>query len=202
MDLALFALRIAVGLFFAGHGAQKLWGWFGGHGLEGTGQFFESLGIRPGRQNAQIAGTSEFLGGILLALGLLTPLAAILIISVMTVAIITVHGKNGPWVTEQGYEYNVVLIAAAFVIAAGPGTWSVDAALGVDGLHGTLMAIVALAVGVAAGFGAVIQGRRGIVEALNTPLEPDDVERDERFAREEAGTHEGPRMAGPFASGR
>src|SRR5690242_8578993 len=98
MDLALFVLRVVVGLLLAGHGAQKLWGAFGGHGLAGTGAFFESIGMRPGRFNAQVAGTSEFLGGLLLALGLLTPLGATLIISVMTVAIITVHGKNGPWV--------------------------------------------------------------------------------------------------------
>jgi putative oxidoreductase len=179
MDLALLVLRLVVGLFFAGHGAQKLWGSFGGHGLEGTGQFFESLGIRPGRKNAQIAGTAEFLGGVLLVLGLLSPLGGVLIISVMTVAILTVHGKNGPWVTESGYEYNAVLIASAFLIAANPGDWSLDAALGLGAIHGTAFAILALVAGVAGGFGAVYRGRQG--------TGPDTVEQpaaEERFTRE------------------
>jgi putative oxidoreductase len=178
MDLALLVLRCVVGLFFAGHGAQKLWGSFGGHGLEGTGKFFESLGIRPGRQNAQIAGTSEFLGGILLVLGLLSPLGAVLIISVMTVAILTVHGKNGPWVTEQGYEYNAVLIASAFLIAANPGDWSLDAALGLGAIHGTAFAVLALVAGVAGGFGAVFRGRQAAADTAVQPAAED------RFTRE------------------
>src|SRR3954469_24740109 len=178
MDLALFVLRVVVGLFFAGHGAQKLWGYFGGHGLAGTGQFFDSLGMRPGRLNAQIAGTSEFLGGLLLVLGLLSPLGAVLIISVMTVAILTVHGKNGPWVTEQGYEYNVVLIAAAFVAAAGPGTASLDAAFGLDAYHDAPWAIAALIVGVAGGAAAYFGARRGLLER-GTRTEP-------RFTRDAA----------------
>src|SRR4051794_1223383 len=176
MDLALLVLPVVVGLFFAGHGAQKLWGAFGGHGLEGTGGFFDSLGMRPGRLNAQLAGTSEFLGGLLLAFGLLSPLGAILIISVMTVAILTVHGKNGPWVTEQGYEYNVVLIAAAFVAAAGPGTASLDSAFGLDAYHGAEWAIAALFVGVAGGAIAYFGSRRGLF-ARATGNEP-------RFSRE------------------
>jgi putative oxidoreductase len=163
MDLALLVLRVVVGLFFAGHGAQKLWGAFGGHGLEGTGGFFESIGMRPGRFNAQMAGTSEFLGGLLLAFGLLSPLGAVLIISVMTVAILSVHIKNGPWVTEQGYEYNVVLIAAAFVAAAGPGTASLDSAFGIDAYHGAAWAIASLFIGVAGGAAAYFGSRRGLL---------------------------------------
>ena len=176
MDLALFVLRIVVGLFFVGHGAQKLWGHFGGHGLAGTGQFFESIGMRPGRLNAQVAGTSEFLGGLLLALGLLSPLGAILIISVMTVAIITVHGKNGPWVTDQGYEYNLVLITAAFVIAAGPGSASLDGALDIGTIHGAGWALIALFVGAAGGAIAHFLAKRGYLDRA-TPEEP-------RFTRE------------------
>jgi putative oxidoreductase len=161
MDLAFFVLRLVVGLFFMGHGAQKLFGSFGGHGLQGTGQFFESLGFRPGRTHAQLAGTSEFLGGLLLALGLITPLGALLVISVMTVAIITVHAKNGPWVTDSGYEYNLVLIAVAFAIAAAPGAWSIDQAIGLDEVHGSAFALGALGLGILSGIGAVIAARGG-----------------------------------------
>src|SRR4051812_32215098 len=178
MDLALLVLRVVVGLFFAGHGAQKLWGAFGGHGLEGTGGFFESIGMKPGRLNAQLAGTSEFLGGILLVLGLLSPLAAVLIISVMTVAIMSVHLKNGPWVTDQGWEYNAVLIACAFIAAAGPGTASLDSAFGIDAYHGAEWAIAALFIGVAGGVAAYFSGRRGLLERT-TGSEP-------RFSREPA----------------
>lgn len=158
MDLALLVLRMVVGLFFAGHGAQKLWGTFGGHGPDGTGQFFESIGIKPGRSNALAAGWSELLGGALLVLGLFTPLAALLIISVMTTAILTVHGKNGPWATNGGYEYNLTLIAVAFAVAANPGGWSLDAGFGLGALHGTATAIGALVFGAAGGYLALVAG--------------------------------------------
>src|SRR3954468_14161808 len=131
MDIALFVLRVVVGLFFAGHGAQKLFGSFGGHGLAGTAGFFESLGMRPGRRHASAAGAAELGAGILLVLGLLTPLAAALVIAVMTVAILTVHLKAGPWASDGGYEYNATLIAIAFALAgAGPGEISLDDAIG------------------------------------------------------------------------
>src|SRR3954453_5913461 len=102
-------LRVLVGALFVGHGTQKLFGWFGGHGPEGTGQFFESLGLKPGKLNAMAAGGSEALGGVLLALGFLTPVGAALLSGPMITAIRTVHLEKGPWVTEGGYEYNVVL---------------------------------------------------------------------------------------------
>src|SRR3954463_8755739 len=147
MDIALFVLRVVVGLFFVGHGAQKLFGAFGGHGLDGTAGFFEMLGMRPGRRNAMAAGGAEVRGGILVALGLLTPLAAAVIIAVMTVAILTVHGPKGPWVTEGGYEYNAVLIASMFALTdRGPGEWSLDNALGID-LKGPFWAMAQLAAG-------------------------------------------------------
>src|SRR3954471_9551968 len=133
MDLALFALRLVVGGLFAAHGAQKLFGSLGGHGLAGTGQFFEQLGLRPGRRHATAAGLGEFGGGLLLVLGLFTPLGAAAIIGVMTVAILTVHGAKGWQNTEGGYEYNVVLAVVAFALAsAGPGGWSLDHALGLN----------------------------------------------------------------------
>src|SRR5215212_2000302 len=110
MDLALLVLRLVVGLAFAAHGAQKLFGAFGGHGLEGTAGFFEQIGLRPGKLNAVAAGPAELFGGILIALGLVMPFAAAALIAVMVAAVATVHFKNGVWVTEQGYEYNLVLV--------------------------------------------------------------------------------------------
>jgi putative oxidoreductase len=151
MSLALFVLRIVVGVLFIGHGAQKLFGAFGGHGPEGTGQFFEQLGYRPGKRHAVLAGLSECGGGLLLALGLLTPLATAIVIGVMVNAIGSVHGRNGPWVTNGGYEYPLVLIATMFALAAtGPGRASVDNALGL-GLHGAAWSLISLTVGLASG---------------------------------------------------
>src|SRR4051794_16072349 len=175
MDLALFVLRLVVGCYFAGHGAQKLWGTFGGHGPAGTGQFFESLGIKPGLLHARVAGSSEFLGGVLLVLGFLTPVAAVLIISVMTVAVLTIHGKNGPWVTDQGYEYNAVLVAVAFALAASPGSWSLDSAFGLGAIHGTGAAIIALALGLWGGYLALVVGRSG--RLAGAPPTPTPAER-------------------------
>jgi putative oxidoreductase len=131
MSLGLALLRTVVGALFIGHGLQKLKGWFGGHGLEATGQAFHGWGLRPGKVHAAAAGTAETAGGALFAAGLLTPVAASLLTSTMTVAIRKVHARNGPWATGGGYEYNLVLIAAAFaVVAAGPGSWSLDQRLG------------------------------------------------------------------------
>jgi putative oxidoreductase len=181
MDLALLVLRLVVGLFFAGHGAQKLWGAFGGHGVQGTAQFFESIGVRPGRRNAVFAGWSEFLGGALLALGLFTPLAALLIISVMTTAVLSVHAKNGPWVSDGGFEYNFVLIATAFVLAANPGDWSLDAAFGLGEIHGTAFALAALALGAIGGYLALAAGRSA--KLAGAPPTPTARAQESRFER-------------------
>jgi uncharacterized membrane protein YphA (DoxX/SURF4 family) len=91
MNLGLLLLRLTVGLTIAAHGSQKLFGWFSGPGLSGTGQFFTMLGFPPGRRHASMAGLSETVGGLLLALGLLTPLAAAAKIAVMIVAVFSVH---------------------------------------------------------------------------------------------------------------
>jgi putative oxidoreductase len=159
MSIGLLVLRFTVGLLFMGHGSQKLFGRFGGAGLAGTAGFFDQLGMRPGRLHARAAGAAEFFGGLLLVFGLFTPFAAAALIAVMTAAILTVHGKNGPWNTEKGYEYNLVLIAAAFALAAiGAGSISLDAAFNFD-FAGLAWGIFALAAGMAGGFGAVAQGR-------------------------------------------
>lgn len=126
----LFIIRIVVGLLFIGHGAQKLFGWFGGYGPKGTGGWLESIGVKPGVAMAVVAGLMELLGGLLFALGLLTPVAAALIIATMLVAIFKVHGVNGLWTTANGYEYNLVLIAVALGVAlVGAGDYSLDALL-------------------------------------------------------------------------
>jgi putative oxidoreductase len=151
MTLGLLVLRIVVGALFVGHGAQKLFGFFGGHGLDGTGAFFESLGLRPGRMMALAAGLAELTGGALFALGLLTPLAATLLIAVMVTAIATVHGRNGVWVTNGGFEYNLVLAAVPFAVASiGAGKWSLDHVLGLQ-VAGAKWALTALVLGVIGG---------------------------------------------------
>jgi putative oxidoreductase len=130
MDLGRLFLRGVVGSLFVGHGTQKLFGWFGGHGLEGTAGFFEGLGLRPGRRHATAAGINEAGGGLLLALGAATPVAATMISATMLTAMRKVHLAKGPWVTQGGYEYNLALIAAmTALVETGPGRASVDAAL-------------------------------------------------------------------------
>ena len=122
MKLGRLAIRGIVGPLFVGHGTQKLFGWFGGHGLEGTAGFFEgNLGLRPGKRHATAAGLSEAVGGALLTVGALTPLASSMIIGAMTTAIRKVHAPKGPWVTVGGYEYNAVLIAAMVARRERPG---------------------------------------------------------------------------------
>jgi putative oxidoreductase len=139
-----------VGLLFVGHGLQKLLGKFGGAGPEETGEFFEKVGLEPGRPHALAAGAAETAGGTLLALGFLTPLSAALLSGTMATAIRTVHAANGPWVTDGGYEYNLVLIALLFEITdTGPGAWSVDRALGLP-LSGTGWALAELGTALAA----------------------------------------------------
>jgi putative oxidoreductase len=131
MDVGLLLLRAVVGLLMAAHGAQKLFGWFGGDGVEAAGGFLESLGWRPGRAWAVLLGAAELLGGLALALGFATPVAGGVLTAVMANAIWAVHGRNGLWSTAGGYEYNLVLIAAALASAfTGPGAYSLDAALG------------------------------------------------------------------------
>ena len=149
MHLVLALLRVLVGGLFVGHGTQKLFGWFGGHGLDGTAGFFDSIGLKPGKRNAAAAGVAEAGGGALLALGLATPLAGVGITSAMVQAIRTVHGDKGPWVSDGGWEYNAVLIAAALaIVETGPGPISLDRALGTE-RSGTLWALAALGAGVA-----------------------------------------------------
>jgi putative oxidoreductase len=154
MKIGRLILRAVVGGYFVGHGTQKLFGWFGGHGPDATGQFFENLGLRPGKHHALAAGASEAGGGALLVLGAATPLASAAIVGTMLTAIQRVHLKNGPWVSDQGYEYNLVLIAAALALAeTGPGSPSIDSARGSD-MYGSGWALFALLAGAAGAAGA------------------------------------------------
>jgi len=149
MSIARLALRGLIGPLFIGHGTQKLFGWFGGHGLEGTAGFFDSqLGLKPGRRHAAAAGAAETIGGVLLTLGALTPIACATLSGPMVTAIRKVHASNGPWVTGGGWEYNAVLLAAFAVLTeAGPGKPSVDAAK-FPQFHGPALAVMQLGAGV------------------------------------------------------
>lgn len=126
MAVGLFLIRVVVGMLLIGHAAQKLFGWFGGHGLAGTGAFFDSVGYRPGRRLALLAGLAELTGGLLLALGLLTPLAAAVIVGTMTAAAAT-HLRNGLWGQNGGYETPLLYAVTALGVAfTGPGSVSLD----------------------------------------------------------------------------
>lgn len=176
MDVGRTILRAIVGPLMIGHGTQKLFGWFGGNGLEGTGGFFESLGMRPGRRHASAAGAAETLGGALVTIGALTPLASTLVSSVMITAIRKVHLERGPWVTSGGYEYNLVMIAAVTALAdSGPGRPSVDATVA-PRLRGPGWAIASLA--------AAAAGSWLATERFTEP-EP-EIAREGRFEREPA----------------
>lgn len=127
-DLGLLIVRLVVGLVFAAHGAQKLFGWFGGYGPKGTGGWFDSIGIKPGVFMAVVTGIVEFFGGLMFAAGLLTPVVAILLALTMVGAIVKVHAKNGFWNTSNGIEFNLVLVAIFVAVALfGPGSYAVDA---------------------------------------------------------------------------
>jgi putative oxidoreductase len=159
MDVGILLLRLTVGLALAAHGSQKVFGWFGGYGLEGTGQFMETLGFRPGRRHALAAGVVEIVGGLLLAFGLLTPLGAALVASVMVVAVVTVHAKNGFFIASGGYEFNLVIGVAALSVAfTGPGALSLDAVIG-DVPAGNAWGVGATVVAVLGAIGQLVQRR-------------------------------------------
>jgi putative oxidoreductase len=157
--LGLALMRIIIGGLFVGHGLQKLAGKFGGYGPAGTGQFFETLGLRPGKTHALAAGAAETGGGALLAAGAFTPLAGTLLSGTMATAIRTVHAPKGPWNSDGGFEYNLVLMAAVFAVTdAGPGAWSIDAARG-RARWGAGWALAQLAAGLAGSAAAIAYGR-------------------------------------------
>lgn len=120
-------LRIVAGLTFAAHGSQKLFGWFGGYGLEGVGQWMESIGLAPGYLMALMAGSAEFFGGVALIIGLLVRPAAAVLAVTMLVAIFTVHLANGFFMSNNGYEFALALLAISVALLfEGAGKLSVD----------------------------------------------------------------------------
>jgi putative oxidoreductase len=161
MDVGLFIIHAVIGTLLAGHGAQKLFGILGGYGLAGTGGYMEGFGLRPGKLFAAAAGSAELLGGLLLAAGLFTPLAAALIAATMFVAARTDHAGKGLWIFNGGAEY--VLTVAAVVLGLafnGAGAWSVDAAIGWD--------VSGLAWGLGA-FGVALAGAAGTLALRRRP---------------------------------
>lgn len=152
MDSGLLLARVVLGTLMAAHGSQKLFGWFGGYGINGTGGYFESLGFRPGRLFAAAAGLAEFGGGLLLALGLLGPLGSALIIATMVVAAVTVHLQHGLFAMTNGVEVPLLYATGAFALAlTGPGAYSLDAALGMTAVWTPELTLPVLALGVIGG---------------------------------------------------
>lgn len=170
MDVGLLVLRVLVGGAFAAHGTQKLFGWFGGHGLEGTGGFFSSIRMRAPKASAFLAGATELGAGLLLVAGFLTPLAAAGVIGVMTVAIVTVKLSSGFF---NGYEVDTLYAVPAAALAfTGAGAYSVDGALDWN-FNGIGWGVTALALGV--GFALVVLASRrpvapAIPEAEHVPM--------------------------------
>jgi putative oxidoreductase len=153
VDLGLLVVRLVVGLVMAAHGAQKLFGWFGGHGIAGVGGFLEQLGFRPGRLFALAAGLSEFAGGVLLAVGLLGPVAPAVLVSVMIVAAATVHWQNGLFAMSNGIELPLLYGAIAAGLAlTGFGEYSLDHALGLAGTFTPAVSAGLLGLGIVGGF--------------------------------------------------
>ncbi|HEX6788825.1 MAG TPA: DoxX family protein [Gaiellaceae bacterium] len=179
MAYGLLFLRVVVGLSLSAHGAQKLFGWFGGGGPRGTAGFFGSLGFRPPLAMALIAGASECAGA-LFALGLLTPFAALALASVMVVAVGSVHWPNGFWATSGGFEYNLAIWSVAAAVAAtGPGRFSLDNAFGIAGSLS----------GIWWGVGVVVASLAGGALALaSRQVPPDQEAADSALTREAEDT--------------
>ena len=161
MDEGILLLRLLLGLLIAAHGAQKLFGWFGGYGPQGTGQFFASLGYRTPVLYAVLAGIAEFFGGLALAAGFLVPLAAAGIVVVMLNAIESVKFKGGFFAGNGGYEFELLILGTAVGLAAtGPGKYSLDRAIGWDDeLSGFAWGAAALAAGIVVAFFTMTWGR-------------------------------------------
>lgn len=152
MDFGILIARLVLGLLMAAHGAQKLLGWFGGHGIAGTAGFFEGLGFRPGKLFAVLASSTELASGLLVALGLLGPLGPAAMLAVMVVAAGSVHWKNGVFAMSNGIEVPLLYATGAAALAlTGPGAYSLDGLLGLSAVWTPTVALAALALGLVGG---------------------------------------------------
>jgi putative oxidoreductase len=161
MSYGLLLLRVVLGLTMSAHGAQKLFGWFGGHRIGGTGGFFGNLGLRTPVLMAFAAGLAELAGGLSLATGFLTPLGALAVTIVMLNAIGLIHWSNGFFNGNGGFEFNLLIASAAVAIAAtGPGRFAIDHAIGWDGsISGLWWGVGVLGAAVAIAFTTLTLGR-------------------------------------------
>ncbi len=176
MAEGLLIIRLVVGGLLFAHGTQKLFGWYGGYGLDGTAGFFHSLGYRPGRQFATIAGLSEAGGGALLVLGLLTPLGGAMIIGTMIAAAVSVHAPQGLWATNGGYELPLINGAVAAGLAfTGAGPWSIDNAADIPWTSGAGPGLMAILLALIA-FGVTNVRRRRELEAQPDGAYPQEQE--------------------------
>src|SRR4051812_39605066 len=176
MPEGLFIIRAVLGAFLFAHGTQKLFGWYGGYGPSGTGEFFESVGHRPGRPMAVVAGLSQAIGGTPLVLGFLMPLGAAMIIGTMVVASVSVHAPNGPWATNGGYELPMTnAVVAAGLAFTGAGGWSVDQAAGIPGTRGWGSGLLACSLALVAA-GVVLARRNTIVAETEAEAYPQEEE--------------------------
>jgi putative oxidoreductase len=161
LSLGLLLVRVVVGLVMAGHGAQKLFGWFGGYGVRKTGEFFAQLGFRPGTAFAAVAAFSEVVSGILVTFGFLGPVGPALMIAVMIVAAVTVHWQHGLFAQNNGVELPLLYAAAAFGLAlTGYGEYSLDNALGIAGHLPASDTWIVLGAGIIGGFANLALRRR------------------------------------------
>jgi putative oxidoreductase len=160
VSAGLLVARVVLGLLITAHGSQKLFGWFGGHGLAGTGGYFESLGFRPGRTFAAAAGLAEFVSGLLIATGFLGPVGPAIMLSVMIVAAVSVHVRHGVFASANGIEVPLLYGVGAVALAlTGPGLFSLDVLLGITPLWTPALVLAVLVAGVVGGIGNLVLRR-------------------------------------------
>lgn len=160
LNTGLLLARLTLGLLMAAHGSQKLFGWFGGKGIVATAGFFDSIGFQPGRLFATVAAVTEIGSGLLVALGLLGPVGPALVISVMIVAAVSIHWKNGIFAAANGIELPLLYgVGALTLLLTGPGDFSLDAMMGLESLSAPMLQFGALAVAIMGAIGNLLVRR-------------------------------------------